>query len=125
MTRQEPILGGFAYKCDMCDENDGRATIRWNEKDFDLCYICLGQLFFDHLAADYKTNELVKIRRMSITESLRNKVMLKCNNQCVKCFSTERLEVDHILPFSLGGKTEIDNLQILCKTCNLKKGNGK
>lgn len=30
--------------------------------------------------------------------------------------------VDHIQPVSLQGKTEIDNLQILCKKCNLNKG---
>lgn len=30
--------------------------------------------------------------------------------------------VDHILPVKLGGKTNIENLQILCPTCNLRKG---
>ncbi len=41
---------------------------------------------------------------------------------CVSCGSTEDLEVDHIWPKSLGGPTRQDNLQVLCKECNRKKG---
>lgn len=33
-----------------------------------------------------------------------------------------RLEIDHILPVKLGGRTELNNLQLLCKTCNREKG---
>ena len=33
------------------------------------------------------------------------------------------LHVDHIVPWSVGGKTTIDNLQTLCSTCNLGKSN--
>jgi 5-methylcytosine-specific restriction endonuclease McrA len=30
--------------------------------------------------------------------------------------------VDHILPWSRGGQTKLSNLQMLCPTCNLRKG---
>lgn len=33
------------------------------------------------------------------------------------------LHVDHVLPWSKGGRTEIDNLQTLCSKCNLGKSN--
>ena len=33
------------------------------------------------------------------------------------------LHVDHIVPFSKGGKTTWANCQTLCKRCNLRKGN--
>lgn len=33
------------------------------------------------------------------------------------------LHVDHIRPYSLGGLTILDNLQTMCKECNLGKGN--
>lgn len=44
---------------------------------------------------------------------------------CVKCgeeFALGEMHGDHIDPWSEGGKTEIDNLQMLCKPCNRRKG---
>ncbi len=46
--------------------------------------------------------------------------------KCVKCGKELRLnecEADHIIPWSKGGKTDMDNLQFLCKKCNASKGN--
>jgi hypothetical protein len=34
-----------------------------------------------------------------------------------------RLHVDHIVPWSKGGETVLENLQILCETCNIGKSN--
>nr|WP_315124993.1 HNH endonuclease signature motif containing protein [uncultured Porphyromonas sp.] len=33
------------------------------------------------------------------------------------------MEGDHIKPWSKGGKTEIENLQMLCRDCNRRKSN--
>lgn len=35
------------------------------------------------------------------------------------------LTVDHIIPKSLGGSDELENLQPMCAGCNVKKGNGR
>ncbi len=32
-------------------------------------------------------------------------------------------EPDHILPHSRGGADSLDNLRIICRTCNIRKGN--
>lgn len=58
-----------------------------------------------------------------ITKKEKKELLLKYKHECVICGSTKRLEVDHIIPVSKGGSNDVSNLQILCKTCNLKKSN--
>lgn len=41
--------------------------------------------------------------------------------KCVKCGSTESLEVDHILNTAQGGTHTLNNLQTLCHTCHKQK----
>jgi len=42
---------------------------------------------------------------------------------CQLCGTTEEpFHIDHIIPRSKGGTSDMDNLQVLCKRCNLAKG---
>ncbi len=54
-------------------------------------------------------------------------VLARDNWTCCSCGRTPAdgvsLEVDHILPRSKGGTDNIDNLQTLCKKCNIGKSN--
>lgn len=40
---------------------------------------------------------------------------------CKHCGTDRDLSIDHIFPFSLGGTDDPDNLQTLCRRCNLRK----
>lgn len=40
---------------------------------------------------------------------------------CGKTFEFNKMDGDHIIPWSKGGKTVPENCQMLCKECNLKK----
>jgi hypothetical protein len=66
--------------------------------------------------------------RRDIPLKLRLSVLKRDNFRCVLCGRSPAkdigvdLHLDHIIPFSKGGKTEIDNLQTLCADCNLGKG---
>lgn len=42
-------------------------------------------------------------------------------NVCLCCGSSGPLTVDHVVPISLGGPHELENVQPLCKSCNCKK----
>lgn len=42
---------------------------------------------------------------------------------CNKIFAYQEMAGDHIKPWSKGGKTTLENLQMLCKDCNSKKSN--
>lgn len=41
---------------------------------------------------------------------------------CNKEFPLDKMHADHIIPWSKGGRTLLENLQMLCRDCNLKKG---
>jgi hypothetical protein len=65
-------------------------------------------------------------RRGNISLELRDTLLREANYACIECGARATdgatLEVDHIVPFSRGGSDECENLQILCATCNRKKG---
>ena len=41
---------------------------------------------------------------------------------CANCGATETLVLDHIIPIAKGGRSTLDNLQLLCAICNRIKG---
>ena len=43
--------------------------------------------------------------------------------KCAQLFDVIDLQVDHVIPWDLGGRTELANAQFLCKHCNPSKGN--
>ncbi len=62
-------------------------------------------------------------KREPIPQEIMDQVWNRDGGKCVKCGSQQRLEFDHIIPFSKGGATTYRNLQILCKSCNIDKSN--
>lgn len=49
-------------------------------------------------------------------------VLAEHEGRCAHCGTTERIECDHKVPISKGGRHEKGNLQPLCRRCNAKKG---
>lgn len=50
-----------------------------------------------------------------------NAVLEKYGGKCLRCGTTEKIVIDHVVPLSMGGLNEVHNIQPLCKSCNLKK----
>jgi len=62
-------------------------------------------------------------QRPPIPREVADAVFKRDGGRCVYCGATENLQFDHIIPFSKGGATTIENLQLLCQKCNLEKSN--
>ena len=62
-----------------------------------------------------------RLAKKRIPYRLRAEVLLRDSARCRRCRTPIRLEVDHIIPVSKGGKTEESNLQTLCRRCNRRK----
>ncbi len=58
-----------------------------------------------------------------ISDPIRRAVLARDQYRCRSCGSQSYLELDHIIPLSRGGATSYENLQVLCRYCNLSKGN--
>jgi hypothetical protein len=68
-------------------------------------------------AADYSAE-----RSRLIPQHVKQQVWARDGGRCVKCGIAHALEFDHIIPHSRGGASTVDNVQVLCRPCNLEKG---
>ncbi len=56
-----------------------------------------------------------------ISQEVKDSVWNRDNGKCRECDNNQKLEFDHIIPFSKGGSNTYRNIQLLCETCNRKK----
>ena len=58
----------------------------------------------------------------SIPQDVKIAVSVRDQGRCVQCGSAEDLHYDHKIPWSKGGANTANNIQLLCGTCNRRKG---
>jgi len=63
-----------------------------------------------------------KKNKSPVSKRIRKVVFERDNYKCLVCGTDKNLTLDHIIPRSKGGSNKINNLQVLCKYCNLAKG---
>lgn len=85
-----------------------------------ICEWCFGGF------QDYLKNRLAPPPAKNTTRPVpfgrRLAVLRKFDFKCAMCGSGDNIHIDHIIPRSAGGGNEESNLQVLCRTHNLRKG---
>jgi len=87
------------------------------EQGWDIEAIQVGSDYFYQLKSHKKE---FGTKREYANKQLREAVLNR-DKKCVICGSEENLQVDHKIPRERNGKTNIENLQILCLSCNVEK----
>lgn len=67
-----------------------------------------------------------KDKRRSFSKAERKIIYDRSDGHCALCgqqLSLENMTLDHIVPVSMGGKDDLDNLQVSCYACNQFKSN--
>ena len=99
-----------------------------------------GEVVYEEIAKEYlspkdavkssNTNTISKKHKTPREPSSRLKVqvLMRDGNRCRLCGvecndGLHNIHFDHIIPWSKGGETTLENLQVLCSDCNLAKGN--
>ncbi|MDO9512072.1 MAG: HNH endonuclease [Bacteroidales bacterium] len=62
-------------------------------------------------------------QREQIPQIVLDQVWNRDGGKCIICGSQEKIEFDHIIPFSKGGSNTYRNIQITCEKCNREKSN--
>jgi 5-methylcytosine-specific restriction endonuclease McrA len=77
-----------------------------------------------HYEKAVQRSQAAKLRRSrkNFSKAEFKKIGERNGYKCMFCGTHQDLELDHIVPFSKGGTDEIENLQLLCKKCNISKG---
>ncbi len=60
--------------------------------------------------------------RHPIPDDVKLLVWARDGGVCVKCGSSSDLHFDHVIPVAKGGGDHAENIQLLCRSCNLSKG---
>lgn len=61
-------------------------------------------------------------RTRYLSAQTKRNVYQRDQSQCQNCGSKYALQMDHITPYSTGGSNQVNNLRLLCRSCNLHAG---
>ena len=64
-------------------------------------------------------------KRVAWPKGLKRELLRRQGYTCAYCgsrLSARRSEIDHMDPVIRGGSNDVDNLQVICRPCNLRKG---
>lgn len=84
--------------------------------------LCRG-VEFESSGGEIESLTIERNESRRISQDVKDKVWRRDEGKCINCGSNEKLEFDHIIPFSKGGSNTYRNIQLLCEKCNREKSN--
>ncbi len=121
------------YRKEMKSVEWGKLYNKYNKNDYDAAEFEeeIEALIADDEVTNYKgiyyylfDRKESHLNLRQFDDKMKRKAYETQNGICPLCknqFKFEEMEGDHIVPWSKGGKTEMSNLQMLCRTCNNTK----
>lgn len=56
-----------------------------------------------------------------VTQVQWSSILARFDGKCAKCGEAANIQMDHVVPLAKGGRHSVDNVQPLCRECNLRK----
>jgi len=107
----------LANKCNHVLDKDGT----WIDEDLTVDITCEADLSPVEKELDAISTDGTTQTPRHIPVEVRRKVWKRDGGQCTICGAEDDLEFDHIIPFSKGGSNTVNNVRVLCQTCNRRK----
>lgn len=108
------------YKC-RTEEYQKERNRAWSKNNPDKCR-AKAQVATE-LRRFRKKNNKMSLDFKPLTTKEWNHILDIFGKRCLKCGSQSRIQIDHVIPLSLGGEHSADNVQPLCGNCNNRKQN--
>lgn len=112
------------------DRPDDETILKWREELLSRGEVTLELGIWNCYARSpelmLRISELRRFQRFNsrrvIPTAIRQAVFDRDGNVCQECAATETLSLDHIHPWSMHGPDTVENLRVLCRSCNSRKG---
>jgi hypothetical protein len=90
----------------------------WEWAEDDSGYVVLCPTVGRHSKPAYT----IFVPHSDVPPEIRRAVFARDGHACLICGDTDDLTLDHIWPQVLGGEHTMENLRVLCRSCNSRKG---
>ena len=112
------MIGFYSFGVDVIEGKISLINQNGNPLDLDICDDIID------IITKYKENIVYDkpINKKYVSKIKRSIIFKIHGNNCLSCGKTSDIAIDHILPKSQKGNNSIDNLQVLCRSCNSSKG---